>query len=90
MSYSAEDEDFISNKMTITFLEEQSMMDGNFTFNVSLLNDDIVEGLEHFNVTLTAAKDAEDNIDFAVSRVTITILDDDGKACCLRTPQVDT
>ena len=52
----------------------------NFTFNVTLLEDEIVEGPENFSVVLSVGDDKRNLVSFSRQSALVRIMDNDGKS----------
>lgn len=75
----AEGEDYVQESLSFAFLDDSSR---NFTFNVTILEDAIVETRESFGVVLTVAGDISQHFFFETRESVVQILDNDGKRGC--------
>ena len=55
----------------------------NYTFNITILDDEIVEGLENFSVVLSTPEDIAEHVFFYSQESLIQIMDEDGKKIAL-------
>ena len=70
-------QDFMSSEAALQFTRGLS---SNFTFNVTLLEDEIVEGPENFSVVLSVGDDKRNLVSFNRQSALVRIMDNDGKS----------
>ena len=70
-------EDYISVDMNITFMSGQSASDDNQQcFYITILNDNILECNEMFDILITAVSDDKDIVNITAQVITVTIEED--------------